>query len=251
MLTRACSSCRFVSRRSRRAFTLIELLVVIAIIAILMALIFPAVGSFLKKGQQTTSANNLRNWYTGFSGATGDNGGEIPTPGVGAGGSDTSDEGAWYNALPRALKMPAYKDFTANPQLQPKVGEKSIWLNPAIKSQGPNAGFFFHYAYNVLLQEKDGKALKMGNLGFPNLTILMSEVFQKTPECRDISIYAYWGSGDPKPNGDPENKANFLFCDGHVEAFTRKEFSNIDLTNTADAIKNRRTRITFIPLLED
>src|SRR4051812_10591144 len=134
MTIRACPHARPFRRFAAGAFTLIELLVVIAIIAILMALILPNMGGFIRKGHQSTSASNLRNWYVGFTGATGDDGGQMPTSGFEGGSFDPRNEVAWYNRMARALKIHPYADF-GTPGVQPKIGERSVWNNPAVTNK--------------------------------------------------------------------------------------------------------------------
>ena len=48
------------SRRSRSAFTLVELLVVITVIAMLMALLIPTIGAMIEQGRRTQCLNNLQ-----------------------------------------------------------------------------------------------------------------------------------------------------------------------------------------------
>jgi prepilin-type N-terminal cleavage/methylation domain-containing protein/prepilin-type processing-associated H-X9-DG protein len=249
MITRVSPHRPFSRALSRRAFTLIELLVVIAIIAILMALILPSMNGFLRKGYQSTSASNLRNWYTGFTGSVGENAGEMPLSGN-ENGFDPKNEDAWYNRMPRALKLVPMSQF--NGQNTPKVGEHSVWNNPVVTSKyskGANQ-FLFSYGYNSLLVNLSGgqvAAMKLAALQFPTLTVLMSEKADNLPHLDVTNVMAFWGSGKPEFRGDPDNTANFLFCDGHLEAFKRSVFSNQALTTSEEAIKNHTTKMTFIP----
>jgi prepilin-type N-terminal cleavage/methylation domain-containing protein/prepilin-type processing-associated H-X9-DG protein len=229
-----------------RAFTLIELLVVIAIIAVLVALLFPVFGGMLRKGQQTTSASNLRNWASGFNASVGENDGEMPTSGWVNSSFSAADPDAWFNRIPRAMKDRPLADFV--PATTPQLGERSIWINPAVPTKTATPGnFIFCYGYNEKLVQtsKEGdRPLKIALLEFPSLTVLMGEKADKSPQLTIGLVRAYFGSGDPLLA--PDNEANFLFCDGHVEAVKRKIFGDELLTNASDALKNRQTTFTWL-----
>jgi prepilin-type N-terminal cleavage/methylation domain-containing protein len=59
------------------AFTLVELLVVIAIVAVLAALLFPAVSSAVRKGNEVDAAQDLRSLYAGTMLYAAENNGEM------------------------------------------------------------------------------------------------------------------------------------------------------------------------------
>ncbi|MGH8045622.1 MAG: H-X9-DG-CTERM domain-containing protein, partial [Chthoniobacterales bacterium] len=65
--------------REPAAFTLIELLVVVAIIAVLVALLFAVGPAALKRGQEATSINNMRQVGAGFQLFAGDNDNRLPS----------------------------------------------------------------------------------------------------------------------------------------------------------------------------
>jgi prepilin-type processing-associated H-X9-DG protein/prepilin-type N-terminal cleavage/methylation domain-containing protein len=234
--------------RRLAAFTLVELLVVIAIIGVLAVMLAVALPGYLQNSKKAVSASNLRGWYTGFSRATGENDGTMPSSGHLGGQFDRADETAWFNQIPRALGLKQLKDFYGQ-QDEPKIGEASIWWNPVVTSKYKTVGkFLFCYAYNERIREVSGtsqRPLKLAAIKYPQLTVLMGEKADVDPQLNIQNIAAFWGTGAPFFQGDPENQANFLFCDGHVEAFKRSYFGNQTLTLVEDAVTKRTTRLTF------
>jgi prepilin-type N-terminal cleavage/methylation domain-containing protein len=89
-------------RRSRPAFTLVELLVVIGIIAILISILLPALNNARKKGQAVQCASNMRQIYTFCAMFANENKGHLPRP----------------------HGVPEYPTNATNP----KLGDVCIWL---------------------------------------------------------------------------------------------------------------------------
>ena len=94
-------------RTANPAFTLIELLIVIAIVAVLASIVFPVFSSIQLSAKRTQSLSNMRQLGTALLAYCGDNNGALPTEGdaaptwPGAAANTTTEQTAWYNALPR------------------------------------------------------------------------------------------------------------------------------------------------------
>lgn len=236
------------NRRSGAGFTLIELLVVMVIIAILAALLLPAFRSVQRKGQQTASMNNLRQWGAALAASLADNNNVLPADGQDSGAKIHIDQAeAWFNRLPPYLGEQRLTDRQSEP---PMAGQKSIWINPAVPTS-VNAGitkgqsYLFCYGMNYWLYTKD-KYLSMPSIEFPSGTVFMAETTEINysvcnPDPKVKSIHAYFGNGDPLTSDD--NVANFLFCDGHVRSMTRKEFKVAEAT----VIDPLNSAYTYVP----
>ena len=231
-------------RRAGAGFTLIELLVVIIIIAILAALVMPAFASAKRKGQQTASINNLRQWGAALAASLADNNNVFPADGQDSGAKVHIDQAeAWFNRLPPYLGEKALAERKSD---SPKAGDKSIWINPAVPASvnagvTPGQDFLFCYGMNYWLYSKD-RYLSMPSIEFPSGTVFMAETNEIGYSVANPTyIRAYFGTGDPVTSDD--NIANFLFCDGHVRSMTRKEFK------VPEAVKNNplNSAYTYVP----
>ena len=244
----SAAACR---RRSDAGFTLLELLVVIVIIAILAALLLPAFASVKRKGQQTASINNLRQWGAALAGSLADNNNTFPADGQALSKIYIEQTEAWFNRLPPYMGEKPLVDRQAQ-DAKPKAGEKSVWVNPAVPGSA-NAGiigdkFLFCYGMNYWLYSKD-HYLSMSAIEYPAGTVFMAETAEIgysvcNPDPKVPSIHAYFGNGDPLTSD--ENVADFLFCDGHVRSMTRKEFKVVEARN-ADVLNSA---FTFVPYLK-
>ena len=229
--------------RSAAGFTLIELLVVLAIIAVLAVLLLPAFASVKRKGQQTASINNLRQWGTALAASLGDNNNTFPADGQASGANLHLDQTeAWFNRLPPYVGEKKLMDRT---DTQPKAGEKSLWINPAVPTSVnkdiTTGKFLFCYGMNYWLYSKD-KYVSMSSVEHPAGTVFMAESNEiGYSVCNKDNIRAYFGTGDPVTSD--ENVADFLFCDGHVRSMTRKEFK----VKEAVSVNPLNDSYTFVP----
>jgi len=230
------------NRQCRSGFTLVEVLVVIVIIAILAAILLPAFHGARRKSQQTASMNNLRQWGVALVASLADNNNTFPADGQSSGANIHLDQPeAWFNRLPPYMQEKSLLDRSSTP---PKAGEKSVWINPAVpvslNKEVKENRFLFCYGMNYFLYKKD-KFLSLPLIEYPGNTVFMAETNQiNYSVCNPTFIQSYYGEGPPNA---PDSIANFLFCDGHVVALTRKQFTdNKAVTN--DPID---PQFTFVP----
>lgn len=242
--------------KNRRAFTLLELLVVISIIAVLSALLYTALANSRKKGFQTTSLNNLRQWGGAFKDSLADHDGCMPFDGQSGAGISLQDTEAWYNRLPLYLKEKPlnHQDYVTTP---PKVGTKSIWINPGVPPEEgnryvqPPTKFLFCYAMNYYLSSAAERTQKFARVENPQAVVLMAEKADDLSHFEPSTIKAFFeGTGDPLK--DKENGAHFLFCDGRVELIKRAKFdpayASFDAQNSSPTdLENINKHFTFIP----
>ena len=236
----SAAACR---RRSDAGFTLLELLVVIVIIAILAALLLPAFASVKRKGQQTASINNLRQWGTALAASLADNNNVFPTDGQSS-SVDLENPDAWFNRLPPYLREQTLLERKSSP---PKAGDKSVWINPAVPLSvnatyvHPPTQFLFCYAMNYYLYSSKRGFVTMPTIEYPGGTVFMAETNEDFANCNPTYIRAYFGNGDPLTSKD--NVANFVFCDGHVASLKRSEFT---IAAALDE-KTLNPAFTFVP----
>ncbi len=239
--------------RPRRAFTLIELLTVIAIVGVLAAILIPTVGRVRKSARSAQSQGNLRQLGMAFQSFAADNKDRIPPFIADGWGSPVSDErmpahpfrACWAWWLLPYVGMPVKDHTVAEPGLQ----AEALFFAPNDPYYPPRTDGLPRRTYAMPIGGSStasaiGNALKSGSpwigplskLAAPSKTILLGERFGGNgtvggPGWSDIHISQLdtelnRADNDNGPSDQPKagvevngGKFNFLFADGHVQAF--------------------------------
>lgn len=211
--------------KAKKHFTLIELLVVIAIITILASLLLPSLSRARSLAHQTSCMSQMKNIGTATMAYISDFG-YYPQIGY------TSDLTNWwsspltntwsgslveYNYLPsgndkylkpsQIFKCP--KDMTA--VASTVNGKRSYCLSYAVEFNG-----------SKFLSVRDNQ------IKDPSRTVMLNESFRSHNNIFGGSALAYHMSNQPTSAGSwtsyaHNGKANFMFCDGHIDSFNEPE----------------------------
>ncbi len=148
---------------STRAFTLVELLTVLAVVAILAALGFPALGSFMKRADETKCVSNLRQMGAAIASYAAENNNELPI-------NNSPTKGIrWYIMLNPYLGKSTSADAEG-------WRAPSIFICPANDPKTPGSGKYkiwddYGYACNLALMPRIS-----GETYFPGQPVRLSSI---------------------------------------------------------------------------
>jgi prepilin-type N-terminal cleavage/methylation domain-containing protein/prepilin-type processing-associated H-X9-DG protein len=240
-------------RRNPHAFTLVELLVVIAIIAVLLGILLPTVSRARQQSVAVNCASNLHVLGQGFLMYAARNQGMLPPrsdtqPASGA-SPITSGGNHWYDYIGQANVLPV---GTGSAQTAGYV--TGVWRCPAVDDAllrqqgsfgwgggyGPNVSQIFRYGTYLTSPPTRMGGVKMVWVKASTTTWLLGDVGRPTGV---VGSYFTWGdtlkppflrssaqSGFKIQNEQPATRhpndtANVLFFDGHVD---RRSFNQLN-----------------------
>lgn len=200
------------SRKTRAAFTLVELLVVVAILCVLCTIAYGAATSCIDRARGAACLGNLRQWGAALQGYIADNGGFLPRRGQGVQAVWIVDRPEdWFNALPPYMNLPSYYDLYAAGKA-PKPHKQSVFVCPAaVEKKGYR--HFICYGMNMYLSRWDQRSpTRVAQIPDPTRLVFLAD--------------SPGGYASTIPSASPYSttarhcgNANIVFIDGHARSF--------------------------------
>ncbi len=206
--------------KKKSAFTLIELLVVITIIAILVALLSPALSSYMERARAMTCLNNLKSIGQGITQYMSDSKGSFFR-------NDATGDEIW----PKALNITYVKDWRSFRSPFDKITA----TRPSADKNPPPDPVPISYGLNdKLFNTFDGKwtaptsTLIMGSPAMDTTTVSSSPLFKTDAlSSNSVSISAAGASSSNNYGTHRLRSAlNVLFADGHVSDMEWVKFAD-------------------------
>jgi prepilin-type N-terminal cleavage/methylation domain-containing protein/prepilin-type processing-associated H-X9-DG protein len=243
-------------RRQGRAFTLIELLVVVAIIAILAALLLPTLARSKDSAKRIQCASNLRQLGLAAQMYWDDNGGSC----FRYKGTNLVGQLLWCGWLSEGAEGERSFDATQG-ALYPYLRGRGVELCPALKYflaqfKLRATSVAYGYGYNWYLSAPPGKPLmNTSRIKRPTDTALFADTAQindflppASPANPMLEEFYYMDTNTFYPNGHFRHaqKANVIFCDGHV-ASEKPVPGSIDQRLPDQFVGRLRSEILVLP----
>lgn len=232
----------------QEGFTLTELLVSITIVVLLAGLLFPAVGSMLRRGKEAGSISNLQNIGQGVSSYVAEHNGRYPAGYYGAAKSPF-----WCEEVTAYLSPVADTNRFQNAQARAFIVSEKM-LDPMLKNGRHNR--LGDYGGNIEIFRSPDDApsygtaqppLAVGAISQPSQKIMVVPTEQTYTDGDMIgswilSTYLYVNQGSNAatsqalPSDRGTKRVQSLFADGHIEAIPKDVL-----------IQNRRTYFLLNP----